>query len=501
MRKNNSKKRSEKDEKTKAQQIFNQLASSKAVITTCAVAFTFLSALYITLFALGWYAGGLDKMFAVTNGVARFFCYLLLISILLFTTLGFMYFFNRDMIGTAKNVVLIMLVIAIVFTLCIILSDYISIYVMPFALAAMIIGVIISVRVAIIVNILLSQMLFLTVALFSPMAEFSMASLSASIFANLALGFIMISLIGRNFSRLKFDLYGLAGGVIVMPFVVLTTFITNGTEYEMLMNMLWIFVSNLIATVIFMPILPIFESLFNVVTSYKLDELCSTDQKLLKKLKEEAPGTYNHSVIVSNIAESCAYAIGENTKLTRCAALYHDVGKLVSPEYFVENQENGYNPHDDLIPEVSVKMITQHTKNGYDIIKKYRLPEEIAKVAVEHHGTVPVKYFYVKAQNIADEKLDMKMFAYEGPKPTTKISAIIMIADTIEAATRAGMPDTIEEYSKFVERLINEKRDLGQFDDCPITMKELTTIKDTIIKDVPNMYHSRIKYPEVRKRK
>ncbi len=501
MKNNNSKKRKEKEAPPKAKQVYNELKTSKAVITTAATVFTFLAALYMTLFALGWYAGGIDNIFTMTNGIARFFCYLLLISILLFTTIGFMYFFNREMIGTGKNVALIMLVVAIVFTLCIILSDNISIYVMPFALAAMIIGVIISVRVAIVVNILLSQMLFLTVALFSPMAEFSMASLSASIFSNLALGFIMISLIYQNFSRLKFDLYGLAGGVVVMPFVVLTTFITDGTEYEMLMNMLWIFVSNLISTVIFMPILPIFESLFNVVTSYKLDELCSTDQKLLKKLKEEAPGTYNHSVVVSNIAESCAYAIGENTKLTRCAALYHDVGKLASPEYFVENQEDGYNPHDDLIPEVSVKMITQHTKNGYDIIKKYRLPEEIAKVALEHHGTVPVKYFYVKAQNIADEKLDMKNYAYEGPKPTTKISAIIMIADTVEAATRAGMPETIEEYGKFVENLIKDKRDLGQFDDCPITMKELTTIKETIVKDVPNMYHSRIKYPEVRKRK
>lgn len=479
---------------------FNEFRNGKSATLLISILFSFLVSLYITLFALGWYEGGLQPIF-LGNGVAKFFCFLLLMSILLFATIAFMYVFNREMVISVKNVTLIMLIIAIAFTMCIMLADYVSIYVMPFALAAMIIGVIISVRVAIVVNILLSQMIFLTVALFSPMAEFSMASLSASIFANLALGFIMISLIGKNYSRIKYDIYGFLGGLIVAPFVVLITYIMNGTTNDMLMNMVWIIVSNLISTVLFMPVLPIFESVFNVITNYKLDELSSTDQKLLKRLKEEAPGTYNHSVMVSNIAESCAYAIGENTKLTRAAALYHDVGKLVSPEFFVENQEGGYNPHDDLIPEVSVKMITSHTTNGYDIIKEYHLPDEIAKIALEHHGTIPVKYFYIKAQNIAEEKLDMSLFAYKGPKPSSKISAIIMIADTIEAATRAGMPETIDEYRMFVDKLIREKLELKQFDNCPITMKDLNTIKETIIKDVPSMYHNRIKYPEANKKR
>lgn len=483
----------------KLAQAKNGLKNSKVLPIVFAFVFLFIMSVYISMFALGWYSGGIGQIF-VGSGVVKFLCYLLLVTLFLFATIGFMFFFDRGKMVTVKSIVLIMTTIAINFTLCIILSDYISIYILPFALAAMITGVIISTRIGIIVNILLSQLIFLTIALFSPMAEFSMASLSASVVTNLALGFVMISLIGKNYSRIRYNVYGFIGGLLVSPFVVLTTYITGGTTEEMLMNMLWIIVSNLISTVLFMPILPFVENIFNVVTSYKLDELCSIDQKLLKRLKEEAPGTYNHSIMVGNIAESCAYAIGENTKLTRVAALYHDVGKLASPEFFVENQEGGYNPHDDLIPEVSVKMITQHTINGYNIIKEYRLPEEIAKIAVEHHGTIPVKYFYIKAQNITEEKLDINAFAYQGPKPTTKISAIIMIADTIEAATRAGMPETIDEYRQFVDRLIKEKLDLKQFDDCPITMRDLTIIRDTIVKDVPSMYHNRIKYPEVKKK-
>ena len=478
-----------------------QIKESKVVAVVLSIALIFITAIYLALFAMSWYEGDIERVFSGPNGIARFFCYLLLISILLYATIGFMYFFNRDMINAVKNIALIMVLTALIFTLCIVLADCINIYVMPFALAAIIIGVIINVKTALVVNILISQMLFMTVALFSPMAEFSMASLSASIFANLTLGFVMISLIGKNYSRIKFNLYGLIGSLIVAPFVVLVTFISNGTPQDMLMNMLWIVVSNLITIVLFMAVLPVFESLFHAVTSYRLDELSSPNNKLLKKLKEEAPGTYNHSVMVANIAESCAYEIGENTKLARAASLYHDVGKLVSPEYFVENQEGGYNPHDDLIPEVSVKMITDHTTNGYKIAKEYHLPDEIANIAMEHHGTAPVKYFFIKAQNISTSTLDASLFAYPGPKPSTKVAAIIMIADTVEAATRAMNIETIEEYDKFVTKLIKEKIDLGQFDDCPITMKDLTVIKNTIVKDVPSMFHSRIKYPDEKKKK
>ena len=479
--------------------MLNPKKHSQGYEVTLAIFVTLVTALYLAFFSIGWFEGSLTKIFE-GNGVIKFICYLLLVGILLYATIGFMYAFNRNLLGSSKNIILIMLMTAIVFTLCIVLADFLNIYVMPFALAALIIGVIINIRVAIVTNILLSQMLFLTFALFSPMAEFSMASLSSSIFSNLVIGFIMITLIGKNYSRVKFDLYALTGCIIVVPFVVLTTFIANGTTNDILMNMLWIVLSNVISIILFMPLLPIFEWLFNSVTTYRLDELSSPNQKLLKKLKEEAPGTYNHSVMVSNIAESCAFAIGENTKLARAGAMYHDVGKLASPEFFVENQENGYNPHDDLIPEVSVKMITEHTLNGYDICKQYHLPEEIALIALEHHGTVPVKYFYIKAQNIATSTIDADLYAYQGPKPSTKISAIIMIADTVEAATRAMNFQSDEEYANFVWGLIKEKLDLGQFDNCPITMRDLTIIKDTIVKDVPSMFHSRIKYPKMRKK-
>lgn len=244
------------------------------------------------------------------------------------------------------------------------------------------------------------------------------------------------------------------------------------------------------------------EYAFRVNTVFIMSELCSLETPLLKRLVQEAPGTFNHSLVVGNLAELCADAIGEDTQLAKAAAYYHDIGKIENPEYFVENQK-GVNPHDDIIPEVSVYMIVNHVTAGREILKKARVPDIIADIAAEHHGTTPVNYFLYKAQSYTEEELDKIEYSYPGPKPKSKIAAIIMIADTVEAASRArGNFDDMDEFRKFVRKLIKSKADADQFSDCPITFEDLKKIEDVLVEAVPSLYHARIKYDnDTRKKK
>jgi len=239
---------------------------------------------------------------------------------------------------------------------------------------------------------------------------------------------------------------------------------------------------------------PIFERVFNLNTGLRLTELCSFNQPLLKELEEKAPGTFNHSLTVANISERAAYAIGENPILAKAAALYHDIGKIENPEFFTENQTDGYNPHDELIPEVSVKMITRHTEAGARILSEKGFPHELVAAAIEHHGDSPVGYFYHKAQNITEGTLEEEGYTYTGPKPQTKINAIIMIADISEAATRSTRPSTQEELSDLVDKLVRQKMAEKQFDECPITMAELTKVKEAVVTTLMGVHHERISY-------
>ena len=249
--------------------------------------------------------------------------------------------------------------------------------------------------------------------------------------------------------------------------------------------------------VIFMAVLPLFEFAFAELTVFRLRELTSDDAKLIKKLKNEAPGTYHHSVIVAQIVEACAKEIGEDAELARTAAYYHDVGKLKSPEMFAENQQE-YNMHSELSPELSVDIIRSHTQDGAKLIKKSRLPDFFADVAVQHHGTMPIKYFYAKAYKMSDGGINIDNYSYSGPTPTSRIAAIIMIVDSSEAAVRALKDRSPENVEALVRSIIEERLDLEQFDNCDITMHDLTVICHTIVSQLTGVYHSRVSYPKIK---
>lgn len=243
-------------------------------------------------------------------------------------------------------------------------------------------------------------------------------------------------------------------------------------------------------------ILPIIEVMFSELTQFRLRELTSDNAKLIKKLKQQALGTYNHCVVVAQLAEACASAINEDPELARAAAYYHDIGKLRNPEMFAENQSE-YDLHKELTPELSVDIIRSHAREGAKLIKKYKLPDFFADIAIQHHGTLPIKYFYAKALKMSDGELNAANYSYPGPTPTTKIAAIIMIADASEAAARSLSDRSADKVASLVGSIVEERMNLEQFVDCNITLRELNIVTQTVINQLAGVYHSRVKYPKL----
>ena len=369
-----------------------------------------------------------------------------------------------------------------------------NIYAMPIALATLVLIELIDRRTATLATCTVAVMLTISFMIKSTDQKYLFEQVMPAIICNSLCAIIVNFYEKKHLTRLKFLLVSMGTPLIIQPLVVMLTLASGDTSMNLLWNVLACYGANVAASLVFMPLVAIFEGIFNIADDFRLNELCSLSNPLLKRLASEAPGTFNHSLVVGNLAEACASAIGENPNMARCAAYYHDIGKLKAPIYFSENQSS-YNPHDELIPEVSVSMITSHTLFGEILAKQNRLPQEIVAICREHHGTSPVGYFYRKALTLKEEgDLAVDKYTYAGPKPQTKIAAIIMIADTIEAAMRAYMPDTKEEFQARINKLVDEKLELRQFDECPITMGDIATIKRTIIEVLPSIHHGRINY-------
>ena len=259
------------------------------------------------------------------------------------------------------------------------------------------------------------------------------------------------------------------------------------------------FVFLALTSILIVGLLPIFESIFHIMTDITLMEYMDPNNELLRRLSVEAPGTYQHCLVVGSIAEAAAQAIGINGLFCRVSTLYHDVGKLFNPHYFVENQTGGFNIHQLLTPIESAHVIIAHVTDGEILARKHGLPQSFIDIIREHHGTTLVYYFYckqVEQMNSDVDAVDEKEFRYPGPKPRSKESAIIMMADTVEAASRSLEEVSEETITELVENLIQEKLKDGQFDECELTFKEFNTIKRTIIKNLSVARHLRIKYPE-----
>ncbi|MFA5087430.1 MAG: HDIG domain-containing metalloprotein [Candidatus Omnitrophota bacterium] len=270
------------------------------------------------------------------------------------------------------------------------------------------------------------------------------------------------------------------------------------TKYFLMNYVRPLFINGFVVAFIIMATSKIFESLFGVLTNFSLLELSDFNHPLLKRMVLEAPGTYHHSLIVSNLSEAAADAIGANSLLTRVGAYYHDIGKMEKPEYFTENQLIDSNKHDNIEPSMSRLVILNHVKEGVELAKKYKLNPIIADFITQHHGTSLIFYFYQKALESATDtdSVAEENFRYPGPKPQTKETAIVMLADSVEGATRSLDEPNPKKIEEVVRKIINNKFIDGQLDECNLTLKEIDRMSTTFTRVLSAMYHSRVKYPE-----
>ena len=257
---------------------------------------------------------------------------------------------------------------------------------------------------------------------------------------------------------------------------------------------IWFILCGL-ATLFVQPLIYVYEKLFGLVSDVSLLELSDTNSKLLKELSDKAPGTFHHSLNVANLAEASANEIGANAMLVRVGALYHDIGKMSNPTYFTENQSTGINPHDELSAKESARIIIDHVIDGIEIARKNNLPDRVIDFIRTHHGTSLVYYFYAQEKKDFPE-VNKKDFSYPGPQPFSKETAILMMCDSIEAASKSLKEPTSTKIEAFVENIIDKQIEAGQFLNADITFKEIQSIKKVLKRKLANIYHLRIEYPE-----
>lgn len=399
---------------------------------------------------------------------------------------------DKDFLKNPVNSEMLFLIIELSLIICFVSGEYVNFYLRPLALATILTLFLTNRRTAIFMNILFCILIFL-------FDSFAGTGFSVGDYPALIMGFssgiLAAFCLDNVYSRMKLLLMSVIISFPTLVCVVMTIVENGGTN--IVADIVSGAASGPLSVAAFIILLPMFESAFKKISCFKLSELTEHKARLIRKMLQQAPGTFNHSIVVSNIAEACATAIGEDALLARTCAYYHDVGKLRRPEFFKENQADGINPHDDLTPELSTNILKSHAQDGYNLIMKNRLPREIADVCVQHHGTLPIWFFYDKAKKFTDGEVDLMQYCYTGPKPQTKIAAIIMIADGCEAAARSLQDRSRENVKAVVRKIVNERMQLGQFEECEITLKELNIIIHTVVNNLTGIYHSRIEYPKV----
>ena len=365
-------------------------------------------------------------------------------------------------------------------------------YILPFPAFIIILAVFTNARIAGFASMLLLALL--TIGLHYGI-EFTASFILINIVSMIAISRIKFS---RRFDLILTGLKISAAGVVIVACIyLLEKFLIDVENLLILRDLCLIFINGILSGMLALGTLPILESTFGIITPYGLAELADHNQPLLKRLQFEAPGTYHHSLMVSNLSEAAAEAIGADPILARVGAFYHDIGKLKRPLFFVENQSyfGIENPHTKLNPRLSKMVITAHPKDGVELAKEYHLPNIIHSFILQHHGEGLASYFYNQA--IAEEGIENvkeEQFRYTGPKPNSKETAILMIADAVESAVRSLKTPSNEEIEAIIDKIIKERLDDGQFSDCPLTLKDLKVIATTFNRILRGMQHNRIKY-------
>lgn len=415
----------------------------------------------------------------------------LYIAVLLAVLAYYLYHYEKKLFDKRSNILLLGIVVAVTITITFVLSK-VDPRLNIIYYGALLCAVVFNVRIGAFLSVFLSLMVMMIVKNDTGTQNIQVIYIAvASLIGSMA-GLLYSKRRGRS-NYLK---SGLIAGFVSALAIAAILAVTNNDMTTLLTTCGYMIVNAFVSSVLLIGSLPIYEMLFNILTDSKLIELSDPKNPLLKRLAMEAPGTYHHSMLVANLAENAAETIGANGLLARVGAYYHDIGKLRRPAFFAENQQ-GENPHDNLSPKVSASIILSHPKDGLRFANQYKLPKEICDIIEQHHGTTLAVYFYDKASE-TDEEVNISDFRYDGGKPVSKEAAIVMLADTVEAAIRAMKTKTEDELKERIDKLVDNKMRDGQLDECYLSFSELSKIKSAFCACYNGASHKRIEYPEIK---
>lgn len=414
----------------------------------------------------------------------------ILIFLLLLCLYFFLWHYRRQFYESVRQMIFLITFITLFVVFSIMMFEYIpnGLSFVPFAMVPVIIMIFFDSRTAII-------SLIITVLITSLVATFPFQFIMMEFLAGIGATMSITQLTKRS----QLVITALVTFVIYSIVYVGMLLVTSGNLDSLHYKFFAFFAINAVVLSFAYVLIVVMEKIFGFTSNVTLVELSDINNKLLRRLAEDAPGTFQHSVQVSNLAAEAARAIGANVLLVRTGSLYHDIGKLDSPVYFTENQ-HGHNPHNELDPEQSARKIISHISYGLALARTYKLPKEIKDFIKEHHGRGVAKYFYTTAVNkYGMENVDKADYQYPGPNPLSKETAILMMADAVEAASRSLRDYTPESISNLVNKIIDGQLADGMFNDAPISLKDIQTVKKTFINRLGTIYHTRIAYPDMKK--
>ena len=402
---------------------------------------------------------------------------------------------NRDILTDVRKLAVVLLILILCMILAAVFQLLPSSFLIPLALGSILGTMLIGYRAGICLTLALTLLI-----------SFLTAGRSSSTFHEVVLlmamalteGTLSIWFLKGRPQRVRVLIAGLLSGIAGVLQLLIVKWLTSVESLDILADGAWTLGGGLLSGLLAVSLQPAFEGAFRLATPSRLLELTNPNQPLMKRLMIEAAGTYHHSIIVANLAEAAADRIQANPYLARAGAYYHDIGKLKRPGYFKENQ-TGDNPHERTDPYISAAIVTSHTMDGVLLAQKEHIPEEVQNIILQHHGDTPVMFFYHKALQMSDgNHVDINEFRYAGPKPNTKEAAVVMLADTIEAAVRSMKDPTPKEIDQFIERLVRSKLEDGQLSESPLSLSDIDEICKAFSGILRGVYHERIEYPTVR---
>jgi len=418
----------------------------------------------------------------------RIFGLAIFVLVVMGLIIGYLYKFSPNVFANDSHMVLLGLIILLTLLFgkaAHIYSDFVA----PIAAGALLTAILIDTRLGIFISVALAVM-------FGVIGENDLRAVAVALIGSLT-SVYSVSKMNHGYSLTRTGLW-----IAALNFVTIasTGFLEQLGGKQILLQGIQGAVSGIASAVITIGFLPYLETTFKITTPVKLMELANPSNPLLQRLLLDAPGTYHHSILVGNLAETAADHIGADPVTVRVGAYYHDIGKIKRPYFFIENLTDADNPHDKIAPSLSTLIVTSHIKDGVDLCRDYKLPQPIIDIVQQHHGTMLVSYFYSRATETEHSECIIEAdFRYEGPRPQSKEAALVMLADACEAAVRSLSRPNVNRIESTVRKVIRERLHDGQLDDCNLTLRDLNIVGDVFIRVLSSMFHSRIEYPDALK--